>query len=147
MSHVRVMFVALCCIDPRFRHEFELFIRFHYRLEPDEYDLKTDAGGVKEIAEDTPAGEWMMRNIDIAVNRHRATHVLLCNHVDCSHYGGSVAFEGSQQELSRYRADLMTAAARIASRFPSVATVDCFIASKEEGRFHFEQVGLPTGAS
>ena len=47
-AHAKVF--ALACIDPRFRHATATFIEKKFGLKPTEYDLKTDAGGIKEIA-------------------------------------------------------------------------------------------------
>jgi hypothetical protein len=142
MSAVHIDFVVLCCIDPRYRYACELFVREKYGISPDEYDIKTDAGAVREIALGTGAGEWILYNlIDVAVSRHGARTVILCNHVDCSHYGGTAALGGLEPELARYRDDLATAAAAIRSRFSGVK-IDAYIGSKKEGAYDFNRVPL-----
>lgn len=141
MSAVRVDLLVLCCLDPRYRYACELFVRERFGLTPDQYDIKTDAGGVREIALGTGAGEWMLYNVDVAVNRHCARTVVLFNHVDCSHYGGTAAFGGVEPELAQYEDDLATAAAAILSRFPGLK-IEAFIGSQKDGARIFTQVTL-----
>lgn len=133
--------VALCCIDPRYRFALEKFIQKKYGVREDEYDLKTDAGGVKEVAAGTPIGEWILKNIDIAVNRHGARRVVACNHVDCAYYGGTDSFGGLRNELERYNQDLRRAAEVIRRRFPGVE-IDAYIATREGRHFVFGPVNI-----
>jgi hypothetical protein len=117
------------CIDPRYRSAFERFIRSKFGLKSTEFDLKTDAGGVKEIALQTPNGEWMMTNAGIAYHKHGVRIFVLCNHIDCAHYGGSSHFSCLNEESLVYGDHLKKAASMMKERFSDIEVM-AYIVSK-----------------
>lgn len=133
------------CIEPRYREAFEQFIQKKFNLKPTEYGLKTDAGGAKEIALRTQSGEWMLANAEIAYHKHGARIFVLCNHIDCAHYGGSGQFSGFEEEKQAYSRDLKVAAAIYRERFEDVRVL-AYIVSKEQRSsreaFVFQEVAV-----
>jgi carbonic anhydrase len=129
---------VLCCIDPRFRTALQGFLERKFRISPEHYDLKTDAGGVREVARGTSAGEWILKNLEIGVHKHGVTEVVLCNHMDCSYYGGSTAFDTTRHQVDVHKMDLLTASDVIRKRFPQLRIHAYVIAHQEQ--FVLEEV-------
>ena len=133
---------VLTCIDPRFRHATSTFVERKFRLKPTEYDLKTDAGGAREVTQKGHLGKWITDNAGIAYHRHGARTFVLVNHADCAYYGGSVSFASFNEERLTHEVDLKDAAGILKEQFPDVK-VYAYLVSKEEKpreRFIFQQV-------
>ena len=138
----QVKVFAQACIDPRFRFPIETFIQKKFQVKPTEYDLKTDAGGIREIALKTAVGDWLITNARIAHDKHGVRTFVLCNHMDCAYYGGSGSFPGVEEERLAYELDLKSAAGILGQQFPDVR-IYVYLVSKEEKpkeRFIFQQV-------
>lgn len=135
---------ALSCIDPRFRDAFEKFIQKKFRLKPTEYDLKTDAGGVKEIALETTSGDWIVENAEIAYTKHGIRTFVLCNHIDCAHYGGSNHFSGFEDEKRNHGDDLKKASAILREKFFDIKIYAYMVYKEQRPRetFVFQQVAV-----
>ena len=138
--HVKVF--ALGCIDPRFRDAFQQFIQKKFKVSPTQYDLKTDAGGSREIALKTTSGEWMLQNAEIAYSKHGARIFVLCNHIDCAHYGGANKFSGPEDEGQTHSADLKTAALVLKEKLPDIEVFAYLVHKEQRYReaFIFQQV-------
>ena len=138
----QVKVLAQACIDPRFRYAFETFIQKKFQVKSTEYDLKTDAGGIREIALKTPIGDWLMKNARIAYEKHGARTFVLCNHIDCAYYGGSASFPVLGEERSVHNCDIKSAVGIYRKQFPDIK-IYSYLVSKEESpreRFIFQQV-------
>ena len=141
--HAKVF--GFCCIDPRFRNAFEQFLESKFGLLPTEYEIKTDAGASREIALKTSAGEWLLKNAEIAYQKHGVRTFIFCNHVDCAHYGGSDNFLGFKEESAAYSEDLKTSALILKERLPDIRTLAYVLHSEKAGhdeRFIFQEVAV-----
>src|SRR3989344_3149095 len=132
---------VVSCIDPRFRTALQRFVERRFSVTAEHYDLRTDAGGVREIAIRSEAGEWILRNLDIAVHKHGVDQVVLCNHMDCSYYGGAAPFKGTRDQVEAHGRDLTEAAELIRRRHPGLK-VHAFVVGKQDGRFVFESIAV-----
>ncbi len=138
----KVKLFVLACIDPRFRHATQIFIERKFRVKPTEYDLKTDAGGAKEIVTGGHIGEWLVANIGIGHKHHGARIFVLVNHIDCAYYGGSKSFVSIAEEHNTQYRDLRNAVEKLKAQFLDVE-VYAYLVSKEEKpreKFIFQQV-------
>jgi hypothetical protein len=140
MNSAKADLFVVCCIDPRFRLAVERFIEHRFRVPPDRYDLKTDAGGAREIALGSEAGKWIIKNLEIAAHKHGISKVVLCNHMDCSYYGGAAAFRGIRQQVQKHADDIREAAAKIRAQFPKLETYG-YVVTRED-KYVFEPVEL-----
>ena len=142
-AHAKVF--GFCCIDPRFRNAFEQFIEKKFNLSPTEYEIKTDAGASREIALETPVGEWLVKNAEIAYEKHGVRIFVLCNHADCAYYGGSSSFPGFLEESRVYGDDLKKATAILRQKLPDIQILG-YILHKEQHkqgeRFIFQEIGV-----
>ncbi|MBI3952847.1 MAG: hypothetical protein HY336_02735 [Candidatus Doudnabacteria bacterium] len=116
MSH-KAQAIVLACIDFRFRKGLQNFLESELGLH--DFDLKSDAGGVKQIVEGTPAGEWIAKNFEIAFDLHAVDRVILINHEDCGAYGGSKKFVSSQEEITFQNEQLKSAVSKLKDKYPS----------------------------
>lgn len=111
--------IVHACIDFRFHKLVEVFVE--NLLEGKSFDLKTGAGTIKAINEDnSPVGDWILKNIEIAERHHHIKQVLIVMHWDCAAYGGSQAFANPDEEESHYTEEAFKAAAKIREKFGSL---------------------------
>ncbi len=115
MSH-QAQAIVLSCIDFRFRKALQNFLENELSLQ--DYDLKTDGGGVKGLVEEGPVRDWILKNFEIAFNLHGANRIILINHQDCGAYGGSATFGKSEEELRFHQEQLLQAASLLRSLYP-----------------------------
>ena len=79
-----IMFCTLvCCMDGRFIHIVNRYIRSNYKYTC--VDTVTDAGAVNKIVSD----ENYLRSIEdkvvlISVNKHKSDHIFVAGHSDCA---------------------------------------------------------------
>ena len=79
-----IMFCTLvCCMDGRFIHILNEYIRSNYRYTF--VDTITDAGAVNKIVSD----EGYLKKIEdkvvlISVNKHKSDHIFVAGHSDCA---------------------------------------------------------------
>ena len=78
------MFCTLvCCMDGRFIHILNEYIRSNYRYTF--VDTITDAGAVNKIVSDE---EYLKKIEDkvvlISVNKHKSDHIFVAGHSDCA---------------------------------------------------------------
>ena len=79
-----IMFCTLvCCMDGRFIHILNEYIRSNYRYTF--VDTITDAGAVNKIVSDE---EYLKKIEDkvvlISVNKHKSDHIFVAGHSDCA---------------------------------------------------------------
>ena len=79
-----IMFCTLvCCMDGRFIHILNEYIRSNYRYTF--VDTITDAGSVNKIVSDE---EYLKKIEDkvvlISVNKHKSDHIFVAGHSDCA---------------------------------------------------------------
>ncbi|MBI4363564.1 MAG: hypothetical protein HY545_01825 [Candidatus Doudnabacteria bacterium] len=114
MSH-KAQAIVLSCIDFRFRNAVNQFVE---QLGISDFDLKSDAGGVKQIVEKTSAGDWILKNFEIAFDLHDVERVILINHEDCGAYGGSKKFANSKEEINFQNQQLKLAVDILKQKYP-----------------------------
>src|SRR3989344_2835211 len=108
MSHRAQAFV-LCCIDFRFRTAVNAFVERTLNLQ--DWDIKTEVGGVKELLVKGPGQEAIIKSAEMSFRGHSVNRVILINHQDCGGYGGSQAFASPEAEFQFHSEELRKAAA------------------------------------
>lgn len=103
--------LLISCIDFRIQPAVEAWAR--QNLGPQNYDRVALAGGVKDF----PA---IMDQIDLSVKLHGIKKVILTNHEDCGAYGE----QGTEE---KHRRDLLSAAAAVTSKYPSLQVETYFV--------------------
>jgi carbonic anhydrase len=121
---------VLCCFDGRFGSAIDEFLRTQQIRMP---DIIVVAGGTKTLA--SPSSdferEFIIQQIRLSLELHRAKRVVLINHSDCGAYGGSVAFQHDAQIEAEYHAqELQTAVTLVAKILPTI-TVEAYFLNFE----------------
>ncbi len=88
------------------------------------------AGGAKTLA--SPRNDFerdfILEQIRLSVQLHKATRVFLMSHSDCATYGGLAAFNGDPDaEVAHHRQELLRGARLIKSRFPQLKIHPYFV--------------------
>lgn len=138
----RAKVFAFACIDPRFRRALEIFIEKKFNLQPTEYDIKTDAGGINELCKGGPVSEWLIDNAALAQHKHGTKIFVLCNHMDCSYYKGVCGPMDRERETMVHTQNLTKAAFLLKTRLGDIIVLQ-YIVSYEENpkpKFIFQQV-------
>ena len=104
--------VAVCCFDARIRPVTSEFLRRNALVHP---DMVIVAGG--GLALSSPRTEFdrafVMEQVRLAIQLHRAGRVILMSHADCGTYGGLAAFDGDRaRERRSSRRDLLAGTER-----------------------------------
>ncbi|RRD40985.1 hypothetical protein EII29_00605 [Leptotrichia sp. OH3620_COT-345] len=77
------MFCTLiCCMDGRFIHIINEYIRNNYRYEY--VDTITDAGPVNKIIYDDYLKAVEDKIVLISINKHKSDHIFIAGHSDCA---------------------------------------------------------------
>ena len=77
------MFCTLvCCMDGRFIHILNEYIRGNYRYTF--VDTITDAGAVNKIVNDDYLKSIEDKVVLISVNKHKSDHIFVAGHSDCA---------------------------------------------------------------
>ena len=77
------MFCTLiCCMDGRFIHIINEYIRENYRYEY--VDTITDAGPVNKIVYDDYLKSVEDKIVLISINKHKSDHIFVAGHSDCA---------------------------------------------------------------
>ena len=77
------MFCTLiCCMDGRFIHIINEYIRENYRYEY--VDTITDAGPVSKIVYDDYLKSVEDKIVLISINKHKSDHIFVAGHSDCA---------------------------------------------------------------
>jgi hypothetical protein len=110
----------------------------------DQCDLVSLAGATKGLADrDQSSTEIILKQIDIARQRHGIREVYIMHHLDCGAYGGRAAFRGVREEHAKQVADMTAAASIIQQHYPNL-TVAKVLARIDEGngksRIDFEAI-------
>ena len=117
------MFCTLvCCMDGRFIHILNEYIRSNYRYTF--VDTITDAGAVNKIVSD----ENFLRSIEdkvvlISVNKHKSDHIFVAGHSDCA---GCPTDDNTQKEYIKKAVNM------IHEHLPEIAVTGLFVT--EDGK-------------
>lgn len=118
---------VLCCFDERIRLVTNKFLRRNDILRP---DMIVVAGGAKTLASPRNDSErdFILEQIRISVQLHKAPRVVLMNHSDCGAYGGLALFNGDPvAEAAHHEQELLRAARLVKSRFPQLEVQPYFV--------------------
>ena len=112
------MFCTLvCCMDGRFIHIVNKYIRSNYRYTF--VDTITDAGAVNKIVSD----ENYLKSIEdkvvlISVNKHKSDHIFVAGHSDCA---------GCPTDDETQKGDIRQAAEKMHKDLPHEAVTGLFV--------------------
>ena len=112
------MFCTLvCCMDGRFIHILNEYIRSNYRYTF--VDTITDAGAVNKIVSDE---EYLKKIEDkvvlISVNKHKSDHIFVAGHSDCA---GCPTDDNTQKEYIKKAVNM------IHEHLPEIAVTGLFV--------------------
>jgi carbonic anhydrase len=109
--------VALSCVDFRFRAETLLFIKKFLAIES--FDIMKFPGSARAINEKSE-NDFVLNSIQLPLDLHCASKIVIVNHQDCGAYGGSGAFQNPQEEQEFHEAELRRAGARVREKFQGI---------------------------
>lgn len=116
--------MVVCCIDFRFQKYIRDFT--DKNLAGKTFDLVGFAGATKEL-------DIVMKQIEISINLHHITQIILIHHEECGAYG-------AESTPQRHAADLHKARDLICSQFPGIQ-VDLYYLHLDGT---FEKIEAPT---
>ena len=116
------MFCTLiCCMDGRFIHIINEYIRENYRYEY--VDTITDAGPVSKIVYDDYLKSVEDKIVLISINKHKSDHIFFAGHSDCA---GCPADDETQKGY------IKKSVAMIHEHLPEIAVTGLFVT--EDGK-------------
>jgi len=89
--------VVLTCMDFRFHEDLCRYVK--HDMEVASFDLLAMAGSAKDLIENGPGKEAILRDFQISKELHKAGKVIIMHHIDCGAYGGSKNFESRKKEI------------------------------------------------
>lgn len=103
------------------------------------YDIISIAGSALAIANPKNVRDrvFILEQVNIAVEEHGVSRIIIINHKDCGAYGGSSAFDSPQKEKARHLNDLGLAKKVINDQFPQIEVV-LYYATKTPGGDEFD---------
>jgi carbonic anhydrase len=118
---------VLCCFDQRIRLVTNKFLQRKGILRP---DMIIVAGGAKTLA--SPRNDFerdfILEQIRLSMQLHKATRILVMSHSDCATYGGLAAFNGdTQTEAVHHKSELRRVVQLLNARFPGLQVEPYFI--------------------
>lgn len=127
--------LAVCCMDFRFQSAVREFL-VAQGLEND-YDLFSIAGTQKTFLDESTKAV-ALKQVELSQKLHGMSEVYLIAHFDCGAYGGNATLGGGEDELNRYRDDLLQAEQIIKDNFPEIV-VHRFIAMMQDEKIEFQK--------
>ena len=116
------MFCTLiCCMDGRFIHIINEYIRSNYRYEY--VDTITDAGPVSKIVYDEYLRDVEDKIVLISINKHKSDHVFIAGHSDCA---------GCPIDDETQKGYIKKAAEMIHHNLPGIAVTGLFVLESGE---------------
>lgn len=107
--------IIFACLDWRLHPAIENY----FAAENVACDMCVTAGSLKGLI-DPAARDFFLKQIETSQNLHHCREVVLTMHMDCGAYGGSAAFSGPEEEISRDKEELRRAKEIIGGRFPEL---------------------------
>lgn len=108
---------VICCMDFRFHKATTGFIENELGIL--DYDLITEAGGIKGLAEnDAGIVTEIKKHLDISTTLHHSKQIILVNHEDCGAYGGSKRWGDLKAEKTYHNSDLAKAVKALKDMYP-----------------------------
>lgn len=109
--------------------------RFHRTLDELLPELFSDEGGIKDYDSPGVAGGGsksiideasrpvVFSAIDIAIEKHHISRIIVVNHVDCGAYGGSSQFTSPDEEEKFHRGELKKAEEILTAKYPELEII------------------------
>lgn len=93
------------------------------------FDNPRVAGGVKSLssADNEAYTTFVVEHLDLAIDKHKVSKIVLVNHTDCGAYGGSGQFKNLNDEIRFHVEELKKAGLFIKMKYPGV-TVEKYLA-------------------
>lgn len=107
--------LLFACLDWRLHPQIE-----QYFIQNNNCDCCITAGSIKGLIEET-SRQFFLDQIAVSKKLHACQAVILTAHLDCGAYGGSVAFDNTENEIDFHRKELKGAKMIIAKYFPDLA--------------------------
>lgn len=125
MTHKEKVSIVLSCIDYRFWPDALSLLEKKYG----EFDLIELAGGSKNLASPSTEADRtaVLESIKVSVELHGAKRIILTNHLDCGAYGGSKAFESTEEEIDFHKLELEKAANIVKETFPELTIEEVIV--------------------
>lgn len=119
--------VVLTCFDFRINQAVRKFLRRHGVQSP---DMIVIAGGAKTLA--SPRNDFerdfILEQVRLAIQLHRAQRVILMSHSDCATYGGLAAFQGDPKvEAAHHKQELQRGVDLLKDKFPQLTVEPYFV--------------------
>ena len=117
------------CYDNRFWKAFQNLLedqKIKY------FDPIFIAGGSKSIAspDDESERNFVLKQIELSIKLHNASHIILMNHSDCGGYGG-LKFSSEEEEYLFHKKELEEARKVVQERFPKIRVKAIFVGFEE----------------
>lgn len=113
MSNHHTDNLVISCIDFRFQHLVDDWIGKNLGTA----DLVSVAGSAKCIIDEESRG-FLLKQIELSSNLHGIKTLIMIDHADCGAYGGSKAFNSTEDELRAHAENMRKAANVVHSQFP-----------------------------
>jgi len=115
------------CMDFRLHDALAAFLRDE-RLDWHKADIVRVAGAAKSLArpKEPRDREFLLEQLEVSRALHDARQFYLVNHEDCGAYGPE-EIPDTHEELAVHRCDLQLAKELLATRFPDVEVIPCFM--------------------
>ena len=131
MAHTCQAFVY-SCIDFRFHKAVMQWAE--EKFGPRNFDYKTDAGSILALAhEDEAVKEFILKQIELAVNGHQVKTIILIQHQTCGGYAARFGQMNMPTEADKQKKDLDTVKELVKGRLPDV-DVQGYLATIDESQ-------------
>ncbi len=127
------------CMDFRLEEVVEQWIKENDYL--GDLDLISVAGSCKDfVAEpESPAAEYLFKQIDLSYQLHQMRRVILTQHQDCGAYGGTEAHGSVEVEKEKLITDMRKLKELLAAKYSDLEVMMKWIAWRGES-WEFEEV-------
>jgi carbonic anhydrase len=123
--------LVFSCIDYRFRKPVKNFVKHNLGIK--DFDLKTDAGSVKQInASTSPVAHWVIENFQIAIEHHQVPEIVMFVHFDCAAYGGNKALGDYSHQLAFLQNEMRQAITNVRTQCAGVKVSGYVVALKND---------------
>jgi len=117
--------VLIRCMDFRFHRSLEGALRelLAYQGGFDAFDSPGVRGGGSKCILDADSRKVVFAALNLAIQKHKASRVVVADHVDCRAYGGSPAHENAEAEERFHAERLHEACAILRQAYPGLDVV------------------------
>lgn len=106
-----------------------------------DYDLISVGGAGKSLAspKDSRDRDFLLEQIDISINLHKASKIIIAHHKDCGAYGGSNNFGSDEEEKMQHFTDMKKSAEIIKEKYPE-AQIELYYIDSLDDKWLFEKI-------